>query len=416
VLTIDPMQYPRLGTMQYPETLPLADKEVVLTFDDGPMPPYTNRILEILAGECVKVNYFIIGRMARGYPDLLKRIHAEGHVIGTHSENHPLAFDKMPLRNVHSEVEQGIASTAAALGNRDGVAPFFRIPGLLRSDSVDGYLRSRRLVNWSADLAADDWRHIPASEVVRRTITRLDEKGRGIVLLHDIQPATALALPSLLKELKGRGYRVVQVRPAAAPVLVASGLRQQTPAAAQQSRAPFPAVTPSTPRPEPMPSPTLVRPAAPPPFPATTPGPQRAEPVIPQGAVQASPVLAPQPVPARPADTSPPEPAPPVPPETAASASAAPTEPVITPSEPMPEAAASANASAQPVMPSPVAPPALPAPAADSVALGQLPAPQATRPLAPILKPAHGSATSGKVSDLPQPAPATAAIAQATAR
>src|SRR5688572_30326420 len=95
VMTIDPADYPRIGTMQYHTTLPLADKEVVLTFDDGPMPPYTNRVLEVLAYECVKANYFIVGRMARGYPDLARRIYTDGHVVGTHSENHPLAFDRM---------------------------------------------------------------------------------------------------------------------------------------------------------------------------------------------------------------------------------------------------------------------------------------------------------------------------------
>jgi peptidoglycan-N-acetylglucosamine deacetylase len=105
-----PREYPLIGTVQYQETLPLNDKEVVLTFDDGPMPPYTNRVLEALAAECVQANYFIVGRMARGYPDLLRRIHAEGHVIGTHSENHPLAFEEMQIGAVQAEIDQGFAS------------------------------------------------------------------------------------------------------------------------------------------------------------------------------------------------------------------------------------------------------------------------------------------------------------------
>jgi peptidoglycan/xylan/chitin deacetylase (PgdA/CDA1 family) len=251
VLRIEPRDYPLLGTIQYQETLPLADKEVVLTFDDGPMPPYTNRVLEVLAHECVKANYFIIGRMARGYPELLRRIHAEGHVIGTHSENHPLAFEKMPVRAVQAEIEQGIASTVNALGNRDAVAPFFRFPGLLRAEAVEGYLRSRGMVTWSADVAADDWKHITASEVVSRSIARLDARGKGILLLHDIQPATALALPHLLRELKRRGYKVVQVAPATAPAHVASAPRQNTatpptrPAARDSIATPFPATTPA---------------------------------------------------------------------------------------------------------------------------------------------------------------------------
>jgi len=68
VLAIDPQDHPRIGTVQYSRSLPLEDKEVVLTFDDGPLPPYTNRILDVLAEHCVKATYFVIGRMARGYP------------------------------------------------------------------------------------------------------------------------------------------------------------------------------------------------------------------------------------------------------------------------------------------------------------------------------------------------------------
>ena len=214
VIAIDPTEHARLGTMQYAETLPLADKEVVLTFDDGPLPPYSTRILDILASECVKATYFIVGRMARAYPDVLRRIYAEGHTIGTHSQNHPMIFDRMPIEDVQSEVERGIASTAAALGNPKMVAPFFRIPGLARATSVETYLRSRGLMTWSADFDADDWRHIQASELIDRALRRIEVMGRGILLLHDIQPVTALALPSLLKELKTRGYRIVHVVPA----------------------------------------------------------------------------------------------------------------------------------------------------------------------------------------------------------
>ena len=213
VMTIDPREFPRVGTVQYSHSLPLEDKEVVLTFDDGPLPPYTNRVLDVLAEHCVKANYFIVGRMARGYPDLARRILAEGHTIGTHSENHLLGFDRAPLDTVKDEIERGIVSAGTALGNRNAVSPFFRIPGFLRRPEVESYLQSRRLMTWSADVVADDWRHINASEVVRRAIARLDEKGKGILLLHDIQPATALALPELLRGLKAKGYRIVHVVP-----------------------------------------------------------------------------------------------------------------------------------------------------------------------------------------------------------
>lgn len=231
VLAIDPREFPRLGTMQYSGSLPLRDKEVVLTFDDGPMPPYSNRVLDVLAEHCVKATYFLIGRMARGYPQVVRRMLAEGHTIGTHSENHLLAFDRMPIDAVRREIEAGIASVGAALGNRKAVAPFFRIPGLLRAPAVDKFLQSQQLATWSADLAGDDWKHISASEVVRRVMARLAEKGKGIVLLHDIQPATALALPELLRELKARDYRVVQVVPARAvePAAVAAATEPSAP-------------------------------------------------------------------------------------------------------------------------------------------------------------------------------------------
>jgi hypothetical protein len=167
----------------------------------------------VLAEHCVKANYFLVGRMARGYPELARRILAEGHTIGTHSENHLLGFDRAPLDAVKSEIEQGIVSVTRVVGKTSAATSFFRIPGFLRRHEVEAYLQSRHMTTWSADLVADDWRHISASEVVRRSIARLDEKGKGILLLHDIQPATALALPELLRELKTKGYRIVQVVP-----------------------------------------------------------------------------------------------------------------------------------------------------------------------------------------------------------
>ena len=105
----------------------------------------------------------------------------------------------------------------AALGDpAKAVAPFFRIPGLLRQDSVEHYLASQAVMTWSVDFMADDWTRISAREIVRRALERLEAKGKGILLLHDIQPATALGLPELLRELKARGYRIVHVVPSAA--------------------------------------------------------------------------------------------------------------------------------------------------------------------------------------------------------
>lgn len=213
-IVVDPTEHVRLGMMQYPETLPLADREVVLTFDDGPLPPYSTRALDILAAECVKATFFLVGRMAKAYPDLVRRIHAEGHTVGTHSNSHPFTFHRMSLEQADAEVESGIASIATALGNRNQVAPFFRIPGLMRGETIERYLAGRSLMTWSADFPVDDWKHISASEITKRALQRLESRGRGMLLLHDIQPATVLALPALLRELKQRGYRIVHVEPA----------------------------------------------------------------------------------------------------------------------------------------------------------------------------------------------------------
>jgi peptidoglycan/xylan/chitin deacetylase (PgdA/CDA1 family) len=175
----------------------------------------------------VKATYFLVGEMAQAYPSIVRRIYNAGHTIGTHTQNHPYAFQRLSLQNAEHQVDGGIASVDAALGDPKALSPFFRIPGLGRTGAIEDYLASKSLVTWSADVVADDWKHIGAKEIVRRAMRRLEAKGRGILLLHDIHPATALALPALLKELKDHGYHIVQVvsagdRPESLPELVAS--------------------------------------------------------------------------------------------------------------------------------------------------------------------------------------------------
>lgn len=215
-LYIDPAEHVRLGIMQYPETLPLADHEVVLTFDDGPLPPHTTHVLKTLASECVKATFFLVGRMAKSFPESVRQVYEAGHTIGTHSQNHPLRFNRMTTEQINEEVEAGISSVAVALGSRNDIAPFFRIPGLLRSETVEHYLTDKSLMAWSADFPADDWLRISAAEIAARALRRIEARGRGMLLLHDIKPATALALPTILRELKKRGYHIVHIAPASA--------------------------------------------------------------------------------------------------------------------------------------------------------------------------------------------------------
>ena len=209
-------EYTRLGRLQYPQTLPLAGKEVVITFDDGPRPLLSDRVLDILASQCVKVTFFLIGQTAQHYAALVRKEYEAGHTIGTHSQDHPLPFDKLSDQQVQQEIDQGVASVAAALGDANELAPFFRIPGLGRSEVVEHELAARSLIVFSTDVVADDWfRHITPAQIIQRAIQRLQKRGRGILLLHDIHPATVLALPGLLNALKDQGFHIVHVVPAA---------------------------------------------------------------------------------------------------------------------------------------------------------------------------------------------------------
>jgi len=210
-LVVDPLAHPRIGSMQYPETLPLRDHEVVLTFDDGPIPKNSNQVLQILADNCAKATFFTIGEQARAFPDNVRKLAAAGHTIGTHSQTHPLTFEKMPMDKVQKQVDDGIASVSAALPDPSALSPFFRVPGLLRGPNVEQYAASKGLQIWSTDFLADDWRHISPAKVYDLAMKRLEESHKGILLLHDIHERTVAALPKILHEMKVRGYHIVQV-------------------------------------------------------------------------------------------------------------------------------------------------------------------------------------------------------------
>ena len=215
-IVVDPKEHTRVGTMQYPETLPLADHEIVLTFDDGPSPRYTDRVLAILSAECVKATFFMVGQMAQTFPAEARKVKAAGHTVGTHSFSHPLTFNRMSEADAGEEIDKGIDAVAAALGDRAEIAPFFRVPGFLTSTTTEAALASRGLMTWSADIAADDWKRISGAEVAKRTLAEIEAKGRGIVDLHDIHERTVEALPTILRELELRGFKIVHIVPATA--------------------------------------------------------------------------------------------------------------------------------------------------------------------------------------------------------
>jgi peptidoglycan/xylan/chitin deacetylase (PgdA/CDA1 family) len=215
-LVVDPRAHPRIGSMQYPETLPLQDHEVVLTFDDGPLPRNSNQVLQILADQCIKATFFEIGEQAKENPDGIRKLIAAGHTVASHSYKHPLNFNKMSPAQAQQEAQAGIDAIKAAMTDPSQMSPFFRIPGLMRGEGVEEFAASAGLQIWSTDELADDWHRISSEKVYTLAIQRLEEAHKGILLLHDIQARTVGALPKILHELKARGFRIVHVVPATA--------------------------------------------------------------------------------------------------------------------------------------------------------------------------------------------------------
>jgi peptidoglycan/xylan/chitin deacetylase (PgdA/CDA1 family) len=208
VVSVDPATLHRLGSVQYPQTLPLRDHEIVLSFDDGPSPLTTEKVLDALAAECVKANFFIVGEHANMRPDLVRRAYREGHTIGTHTQTHP-DLAKLPLAAAEREIDDGIQSVQAALGLQTSVAPFFRAPYLQLTPDLQEFLVKREVTLWSVDIDPEDWRAQSAEVFVAHTLALIEARQSGVVLLHDVQPHTAAGLPDLLRQLRARGYSFV---------------------------------------------------------------------------------------------------------------------------------------------------------------------------------------------------------------
>ena len=125
-----------------------------------------------------------------------------------------MRFGKLPRDLVEWEIDKGIIDVGVALGDQRQVAPFFRVPGLAHSDLIDSELEARHLTSFSSDTVADDWHpRISSKRIIMLAMSRLEARGKGILLLHDIHPATVAALPGLLKDLKQKGFHVVHVVP-----------------------------------------------------------------------------------------------------------------------------------------------------------------------------------------------------------
>ncbi|TWI73411.1 polysaccharide deacetylase family protein [Bradyrhizobium huanghuaihaiense] len=216
ILSVDAKATPRVGLKSFPQTLALADHEVVLTFDDGPHPPTTSKVLAALAQECVRATFFLIGLHASEHPEMVKRIAREGHTIGHHTFSHPF-MARIPFDKARSEIDRGIAADEMALhgvSTTTPSTPFFRFPYFEATQGQLDLLQSRGIVVFGADLWASDWNEMTPEQELKLVTERLAASGKGIILFHDPKARTAAIMPAFLRYLKQNGFRVVHVAPA----------------------------------------------------------------------------------------------------------------------------------------------------------------------------------------------------------
>ena len=224
---------PRVGLKSFLTTLPLADREVVLTFDDGPFPPTTRRVLAALADECVHATFFLIGQNAARSPELVRKIAADGHSIGYHTWSHGI-LNRVGQNVAEDEINRGIAAVEDITGKP--TAPrtvgqttaageptrFFRFPGFASTPRLLDELNARNMVIFGADLWASDWNKMTPDQELAQVVGRLKTARKGIILFHDIKAQTAAMLPGFFRFLKDNGYHVVHVVPSG-PALADSG-------------------------------------------------------------------------------------------------------------------------------------------------------------------------------------------------
>ena len=214
VIEIDTTGGPAFGTEHFKQYDFLRDKEVALTFDDGPWPGNTPMVLKALQDNCTKATFFEIGEHATWRPDLAKELAAAGMTIGSHTWSHkdlaknPYAKD---IEQAKQEIEMGVSAVHMAVGGP--TAPFFRFPDLQQPRDLMPYLGTRNIAIFSTDIDTFDFKLRRPEDVVKSAMTKLAKNGKGILLMHDFQHATAEAMPELLRQLKAGGYKIVHMVP-----------------------------------------------------------------------------------------------------------------------------------------------------------------------------------------------------------
>jgi peptidoglycan/xylan/chitin deacetylase (PgdA/CDA1 family) len=223
VVEIDTTGGPGFGFEHFKQYDFLQPGEVVLTFDDGPWPRNTAEVLAALAANCTKAVFFPIGEHTMWAPEILKQVDAAGHTIGSHTWSHK-DLSKLSAQDGKDEIEKGVSAVAWGLGHP--ASPFFRFPALRHPPEMVTYLGERNIAIFSTDMDSFDFKIRKPEQVIASVLTKLKKNGKGIVLLHDFQRATADAAPELLKQLKGNGYKVVFMK-AKAPVQTLAAYDEQ---------------------------------------------------------------------------------------------------------------------------------------------------------------------------------------------
>ena len=215
IVEIDTTGGPGFGFEHFKQYDFLRDKEIVLTFDDGPWPQNTPAVLKALADECLKATFFEIGQHAMWHPEITKQVIEAGMTVGTHTWSHkdlarnPYAKD---LEQAEQEIEMGNSAVHMAAAGAP-VAPFFRFPDLQHAPQLLTYLGERNIAIFSTDIDSRDFKMHKPEQVIKSVMSQLEKRGKGILLMHDFHKNTAEALPELLHQLKGSGYKVVHMVP-----------------------------------------------------------------------------------------------------------------------------------------------------------------------------------------------------------
>lgn len=208
---IDTTGGPAFGFEHFKQHDFLRTGEVVLTFDDGPWPTNTPAVLKALAEHCIKATFFPIGKHATYYPEILKQVAEAGHTIGSHTwSNQDLSKKGMTIEQAKEEIEKGVSAVRMSVDAP--VASFFRFPALRHPPELVTYLGERNIASFSTDLDSFDFKARKPEQVIKAVMAKLEKHGKGIVLMHDFQHATAEALPQLLTELKAKGYKIVHLK------------------------------------------------------------------------------------------------------------------------------------------------------------------------------------------------------------